>query len=107
MADGMVTKHICVIVFVKQLRLGLRFPLDPFIMEVLSLFQSSIAQIHHNSWRILISFMFLCWFHYLTPYARVFASMYPLSYKGAEDFYYFIPKKGSGLFYSFPQSNKN
>lgn len=57
---------------------GLRFPLDPFIVEVLSLFRSSIAQIHPNGWRILLSFMSFCRFHCITPYARVLVSMYPL-----------------------------
>lgn len=41
MVNGMVTKGRCIIVFMEQLKAKLRFPLDPLIVEVLSLFRFS------------------------------------------------------------------
>lgn len=41
--NGLVSKKNCFIVYVEQLRSGLRFPLGPFIVVVLKLFRVSIA----------------------------------------------------------------
>lgn len=99
--------YICIIVYVEQLKGGLHFPLDYFIMVVLSLFRTSIAHIYSNGWRILISFIFLYRLYGITLYARVIASMYALSHRGTEAFYYFFLKKRSGLFDGFLQCLKN
>lgn len=56
-------------------------PLNHFIVEVLSSYPTRITHIHPNSWKILISFMSLCWLHCIMPFAHVFASMYALSHK--------------------------
>ncbi len=60
-ADHFFDENDAIMVYEKQLKAGLRFPFNDFFKDVLKFHQVSVAQVHPNSWRILVAFRGLCW----------------------------------------------
>jgi len=73
-------------VYEEQLKSGLRFSLDDFFKEVLKFYQVCIAQVHPNSWRILVAFRGLCRAKGLRPTAKVFTELHRLTHRKDDEY---------------------
>lgn len=63
-----------IIIYEEQLKLDLRFPMDSFFAKVLRFHKLSVAQLHPNSWRILVAFQFVCCI--ITSSVALFSQLY-------------------------------
>ena len=68
-----------VAVYVAHLDCGLRFPLHPFIQEVLEHYQLGIAQLTPPSYRLLCGFLMICQLGHILPSISLFKEMFKFS----------------------------
>lgn len=54
--DDQIPVEDTIIVYKEQLKASFRFSMDPFFVEVLRFHRLVVAQLHSNSWRILVAF---------------------------------------------------
>lgn len=80
-------------VYEKQMNVGLQFPMDPFFVKVLHFHKLAVAQLHPNSWRILVAFCFLCFNNSIEPSVALFSQLYQLGIQKNEEFWFFSEKK--------------
>lgn len=57
--DDWIPAKNTIIVYEEQLKVGLRFLMDLFYVEVLHFHKLAVTQLHPNSWRIFVAFCFL------------------------------------------------
>ena len=50
----------CIAVYMPAFELGLRFPLHPFISELLKLLNVTIAEVYPNAWGCVTAFLMVC-----------------------------------------------
>lgn len=62
-----------IIIYEEQLKVDLQFLMDPFYIEVLCFHKLAVAQLHPNSWRILVAFCFLCFNNNIEPSVALFS----------------------------------
>ena len=65
-------------IYEDSLKAGLRFPIHPFVIKLLTEYNMCPAQIVPNSWRIIIGFLSLCLLHKRTPTVNLFRACYTL-----------------------------
>lgn len=68
------TQDLCV--FRDVLKGGLRFPLHPFIPEILGSYKIHPTQIHPNGWHLITCFMVRCKQLGVEPNVRIFRQMF-------------------------------
>lgn len=67
-----------IMVFEEQLKVGLRFPIDPFFIDILRFHKLSVVQLHPNTWRILVAFWFICLNNHIKLSVALFSQLYQL-----------------------------
>lgn len=76
--DAQIPADDIIMVYEEQLKAGLWFPMDPFFIEVLLFHKLAVAQLHPNSWRILVAFRFLCFNNNIESSITLFSQLYQL-----------------------------
>lgn len=93
-----------IIVYDEQLKVGLKFLIDPFYFDVLNFHKLSIAQLHLNNWSILVAFWFICFNSNIEPTIAFLSQIYKLGTRVKEEYFFFIGKKRHTLYDRLPSS---
>ncbi|KAM3207993.1 hypothetical protein ACQJBY_062964 [Aegilops geniculata] len=99
--------HGAICVYAHALEAGMRLPLHPFFVEVLTYFNLAPTQLTPNSWRIMAGFLVLCRSADVPLSLAVFRRFFLLHHKHEIAWYFFKSRRGSGLrFTGLPDSIK-
>ena len=91
-------------IYEDSLKAGLRFPIHPFVVRLLTDYNMCPAQIAPNSWHVIIGFLSLCLLHKRKPTVNLFRACYSLKAHPDSDWWYFSPKKGLQFIRGAPSS---
>ena len=84
----------CLGVYEEALKASFRFPLHPFVVQLLNIYLISPFQITPNSWRFVIGFLSLCFLRNVQPIVNMFRACYPFkSLSKDESWWYFTLRK--------------
>lgn len=75
-----------IMVFKEQLKVGLWFSIDSLFVDVLRFHKRSVAQLHLNSWKILVVLRFICLNNYIESSMTLFFQLYQLGSRKNEEF---------------------
>ena len=65
-------------IYEDSLKVGLRFPIHPFVIRLMTKYNMCLAQIAPNSWCIIIGFLSLCLLHKRNPTINLFRACYSM-----------------------------
>lgn len=85
------------VVYLAQMRAGLRFPLHPLFKDIIRFWKLQLGQIMSNGIRVIIGFILLCKMHGVSICLDVFRHYFYISQK-------FGTKEGHGFFYFIRRS---
>ena len=91
-------------IYEDSLKAGLRFPIHPFVVRLMTEYNMCPAQIAPNSWHIIIGFLSLCLLHKRNPTVNLFRACYSMKSHPGTDWWYFSPRKGLQFIGGAPSS---
>ncbi|KAK4426461.1 hypothetical protein Salat_1414700 [Sesamum alatum] len=94
----------CVIVYAAQCVSRLRFPLHPFLVDLLVTLGIPPSQLNPNSYRLVVEFLLCCQLYCLEPSVENFLGIFSPRLTPGECFFHFTPRLGLVFIHEKPSS---
>ena len=92
-------------VYEEAMKVGLHFPLHPFVKRVMERFSFSLAQVAPNSWRYIMGFVCLCRMLGVRPTMGLFRSCFVLKrHPSSGGWWYFLSWSQQKIILGVPSS---
>ncbi|KAK4438488.1 hypothetical protein Salat_0183100, partial [Sesamum alatum] len=84
----------CLTVYAAQCVCGLRFPLHPFLVDLLVVLGIPPSQLNPNSYRLVVGFLLCCQLYHIDPSVENFLGVFAPRLTPGECFFHFSPRPG-------------